>query len=1044
MKSSVLKQFSNPGSEYRGAPFWAWNGKLEPEKLRKQIRIMEQMGLGGFFMHSRVGMATEYLGKDWFDCVDACVDEAAKHKMKAWMYDEDRWPSGAAGGLVTKNPKFRARSVLMRQVESWKGFKWDSSVLAVFAGKVQGGVVSALRSCRKGGKSKLSKGESLLVFQVQIAANSDWYNGYTYLDTLSHEAVREFIKVTHEAYRKNCSKAFGKEIPGIFTDEPNYCNLGVLRDGAVRYPWTMSLPAAFRKRYGYDIVRRLPELFFDVDGVEGAQVRWNYLDCITWLFTDAFARQIGEWCDRNGVLHTGHVLMEETLSSQTSVVGSAMRFYEYMQAPGMDSLTQYKREYDTAKQVSSVARQFGRKWRLTEIYGCTGWGFPFEGHKAVGDWHVALGINLRAQHLYWYTMLGQAKRDYPASIAHQSPWWKSYRKVEDYFARLNLVMTQGEEVRDVLVISPVESMWTLARHDWNRDDAVKARKEELNMGMVNVRDVLLGANIDFDYGDEDILARHAKVRKDRFVVGRGIYKAIVVPPMKTIRNTTLSALKRFKAAGGVVVFAGEIAGMVDAMPSADVRDFANGCICVSQTSSRIAGAVECGRRLSITDDQGVQISSTLYQLREDSENACLFVVNTGEEMRQYIKSADQQRGVAARTMEFPAVNIEGFAGFNGRPVEMDPDTGELMYAEAKRSGAGWCICTSLPRLGSRLFIVPRKAEVIKAAPAERLTDIKRRKLGAGKVDVLLSEQNNVVLDTPVRYRIGEGQWQSAKEILRIDREVREYLGIRPRGGQMCQPWVKRAEEEEKSVSVELDYEFNVEVLPGGPLHLALEKPETFDIAVNGVPVSGDMDSGWWVDESLKTLATDAACLKMGGNTISMKCRYTGDHPGLEAMYLLGMFGVKIKGCLSTITELSKSLAVGDWGKQGLPFYSGNVSYLINTDVKLGRGERAFVRVPKYDGVACRILVDGCEAGVAAWAPNEVEITKLVPRGKCLLTVEVLGSRRNSHGPLHLSNKAPRWTGPGEFITKDANWSDDYVLAPMGLKAAPELIIRRRA
>ncbi len=115
--------------------------------------------------------------------------------------------------------------------------------------------------------------------------------------------------------------------------------------------------------------------------------------------------------------------MEDTLSQQTAVVGSAMRFYEHMQLPGMDLLTERWRAYTTAKQVSSAGRQFGLRTRLTETYGCTGWDFPFAGHKALGDWQAALGINLRCQHLAWYTMEAEAKRDYPAAISWQSPWW---------------------------------------------------------------------------------------------------------------------------------------------------------------------------------------------------------------------------------------------------------------------------------------------------------------------------------------------------------------------------------------------------------------------------------------------------------------------------------------------------------------------------------------------------------------------------------------------------------------------------------------------
>ena len=50
-----------------------------------------------------------------------------------------------------------------------------------------------------------------------------------------------------------------------------------------------------------------------------------------------------------------------------------------------------------------------------------------------GDWQAALGVTIRVPHLSWMTMEGEAKRDYPASIHYQSPWYKEYKIIEDYF-----------------------------------------------------------------------------------------------------------------------------------------------------------------------------------------------------------------------------------------------------------------------------------------------------------------------------------------------------------------------------------------------------------------------------------------------------------------------------------------------------------------------------------------------------------------------------------------------------------------------------------
>jgi hypothetical protein len=51
MKSSL----KNPGSIYRGAPFWAWNNRLDAEQLKRKIGFFKEMGLRGFLMHPPYG-----------------------------------------------------------------------------------------------------------------------------------------------------------------------------------------------------------------------------------------------------------------------------------------------------------------------------------------------------------------------------------------------------------------------------------------------------------------------------------------------------------------------------------------------------------------------------------------------------------------------------------------------------------------------------------------------------------------------------------------------------------------------------------------------------------------------------------------------------------------------------------------------------------------------------------------------------------------------------------------------------------------------------
>jgi hypothetical protein len=118
-----------------------------------------------------------------------------------------------------------------------------------------------------------------------------------------------------------------------------------------------------------------------------------------------------------------------------------------------------------------------------------------------------------------------------------------------------------------------------------------------------------------------------------------------------------------------------------------------------------------------------------------------------------------------------------------------------------------------------------------------------------------------------------------------------------------------------------------------------------------------------------------------------------------------------------------------------------VAYRRRIQPKKSARDRVFVCVPEYRGVAVRVLVDGEQAGVIAWEPNEVEITRLLKDKPVELAIEVLGHRRNSHGPLHNSEKWPHWTGPWEF--KDPNrWFEGYQLVPCGLMRAPRIEVRR--
>jgi hypothetical protein len=660
-----------------------------------------------------------------------------------------------------------------------------------------------------------------------------------------------------------------------------------------------------------------------------------------------------------------------------------------------------------------VQHQLNRRWVLSETYGCTGWDFSFEGHKAIGDWQAALGINLRCQHLSWYTMAGQAKRDYPASIHYQSPWWEFYSRVEDYFARINVLTSRGEAMRPLLVLHPVESVWSLAGLDWKQHEAVG----ELDGQHEQLRQWLLEEHLDFDYGDEDMLDRWGEVVRNEsgpaFRLYEARYEAVLVPPMVTMRSSTLEMLKQFAEAGGKVIFCGDVPAYVDALPAEDGSfDFVVDCTAVDWDREAVTAAADAGRVVSIKGENGGEYPSILSLLHHYDGRLFLFMCNT-----------DREKATGPLTVQLTA---EG-------PVELwDAETGQCYGVDAEQVDGEVRFETSLPATGSRLFVIGGEQRNLPRRP--HLRERKSSVLPDEDWTVQLSESNVLVLER-VSYRIEDGNWQGPEEVLKADMAIRNELGLQHRGGQMVQPWARSGDRNGPSADVELTWDFNADCLPSGELKLALEDPERYEISLNGQPIPADADCGWWVDRSIRLLPLDPVILVEGRNQLRLRGRYD-DGAGLEAMFLMGDFSVRVDGAAATV-DAPEAPGFGDWVEQGLPFYAGAVTFRRSIEVDPRAADRVFVEVPAYRGTCVRVLVDGSEAGIISWQPHEVEITDMVQNTDSIdLALEVVSHRRNAFGPLHNTETWPRWTGPAQFVTTGTSGRRSTISFHVGASSLP--------
>jgi len=1038
MKNKRVEFFNNPPIEYRAKPFWSWNGELEKNELIRQVHIMKEMGFGGFFIHSRAGLITEYLGEEWFELINAVADESEKIGLETWLYDEDRWPSGSAGGMVTEDQSLRMKSLKITEIPL-HNYVAPKEALYVFIAKIDGININYYRKINSDDDIetliKQKKQENinicgewkLLSFSVEKQAPSTKFNGNTYIDTMNIEATQKFIDVTHNKYVKQCKSRIGKSIKGIFTDEPyrgdGMGNL-VKKDGVktCSIAWTEDIFAEFEKRYGYDAVEYLPELFYRPSGECLAPIKHDYFDLTNNLFLERFMKPINDWCLEHNMHFTGHLLHEDSLTNQAAPNGSIMRSYEYMSCPGIDILGAFTRCYWAPKQLSSVGRQLGKKWLLSELYGCSGWELSFKNFKAAGDWQALFGINMRCPHLSWYTMEGMAKRDYPVSILHQSTWYPYFSLVEDYFSRFGLFMSEGKAACDVLVINPVESVWSQAYLGWAAwIFAQSAEVKELEEKYVKIFNLLIENHIDFDYADEQMLLNYAKVCKDDsgkalIKVGEAFYKTIVLGGIETLRKTTYEIIKEFASVGGNIVFIGDAPKYVDCKKSDKILKLAEKAYSVPFEKEEAADIIKNQTNFcfSIKDESGNEVNTVFLQSRlYDNGDIGIVILNTELENKK------EKIIIEYNTSEVYYCELWDFK------------TGKRFYADniMKYNNGKLVIETSLLAAETKAFVLCKvREEGLEILPVDK-KEVNEIVLD-GDFDYKLNEKNVCVLDF-AEWRINGGEWQSKEEVLKLDKKIRKEIKIEQRSGGMLQPWYQIKGGLENYCSIDLKYSFGISQMPEGKLFLAAERPEFMNYAINGIPLANHSEN-FWIDTAFKVLEIPKEHLKFNENTITVHTEFN-NLTNIEAIYIVGDFGVEIDGNNSRLACLPDKIGCGNLWKYNLPFYTGEVTYIIPasrykelSSVK-NDNENYILSFKDFHGTLVKVSSASLKETLVGWEPYEADITEAVEREEDI-NVTVVGSRRNVFGPLHLVPAEHQGYTPLSYETEGESWSDSYSLA----------------
>jgi hypothetical protein len=975
----LLPVFSEPPSEYRPAPFWVWNKDVSEKDIDRTLSDFKKTGFGGVFLHPRYGLMTEYLSSEWFELVKHSRDVAKQLGLRLWIYDEDSYPSGFAGGHVNEQMPASYNQGVVLVPGEMNRLSLDSTQRIKYVFKYADSIWQDISAVA--GRDKDLSGR-YMVYTLHDFPRSAWYGGYSYIDLLVKGVTEKFIDITFTGYKNSVGDDFGKTIPGIFSDEPH---ISADREGAIR--WSPDLASCFRQLNGYDLEANLISMTEETGN--WMKLRHDYYATILDMFIKRWSLPMSSYCKKNNLSWTGHYWEHGWPSPAKGPDNMAM--YIYHQVPGIDLLYNSETERPdqfgnirSVKELSSVANQFGRSRTLSETYGGSGWEFRFDEMKRNGDWAYVLGVNLLNQHLSLMSLAGDRKFDYPQSFAPYSPYWKEYHYQNDYFGRLSVAFTSGVQKNRILVLEPTTTAWMYYSPV---TDKINKRFNDINPAFRNLLSLLEQKQVEYDLGSEHIIRDYGRVNGKVFSVNECNYDLVIIPDaMDNLEESTYRLLDEYVSNGGRVIQLGEGVKFLAAEPSDKLAKLTS-----SESWIRYPVLTDTvADRLLTSADFKVDISHAgrlFHNRRQMNDGQLIFFSN-----------------FSADSISEAEVTVSGSS-----VAELSPATGNVLQVAYKKSGDRITFPVKLYPAGSYMVYVFRD-KIVDPAPE---TDIMRVPVQGSETKITSLCPNILNLDY-LRLKIGDGPekdmyFKSASD------SVYKHFGFPEgnpwfRSSQFKQEFLDRDKNFRKGDRFEVAYHFEISRgvdLKG--IKLVVERPQLYTVTLNGTVVHPVGDETW-LDPDFK-LFDVGKLLVTGQNEVRLTADPFSVNCETEPVYLLGDF--RLEGAVQGWKIVApEPLAFGSWKVQGMPFYGQSVKY--SKTLKLEKAGKIEIEVPRWFGTVTAVNINGEEAGIIQARPY-VFTTELAP-GENTIDVIVIGSLRNTLGPHHVEVPNGVSGRPDNYIT----------------------------
>ncbi len=1003
--------FENPPGEFSTSPFWVWNDEVTQDKIDEQLEAFKAENIDQVIIHPRMGLITEYLSPEYVDLHEYALQRARELDMNLWLYDENSFPSGFAGGHVqAEMPSSYQGGTGLQMIAGPSIADYPSEEYAVVLEKTGDGYevltdIPAVPDQRH------------VAFRIAHEAPSGWYGGFPYVDLLVPGVTDKFIELTMQGYENSFEDAFGQRVKGIFTDEPNISQ----RTGQGNLRYTPTLFEDFRNKWGYDLRPHLPSLQNDVGSFK--EVRYHYYRLLLELFIERWSKPWYEYTEEKGLVWTGHYWEHGWPNPEHG--GDNMAMYAWHQMPGIDMLfNTFDRRPDqfgnvrAVKELRSAANQTGRDRTLSETYGAAGWELRFEDMKRLGDWEYVLGVNFMNQHLAYMTLKGRRKGDFPQSLLTHAPYWNDYGVLAQYFKRLSMVLSRGDQINSTVILEPTTSAWM--HYVPGREDELLPRIEESFRDLV---DTMEKYQLEYDLASENIMHHHGSVAGDRLIIGERGYDKVILPYyLENIDQETFDLLSEFVTNGGTVL-------------SFQVPERINGQL--SDKASNLAAASE--NWISVTTIDNPDLRQRLASPGFSVQNPAGIPGKVYHQRRNY---DDGQLIFWTNFNEEEPATVRFSAAGSGVSL-LDPVTGEISTWPADRDGGNVEVEFRFAATESRLFFIHEEETANQETGEVSTVDDEWSAVALPSIEVIPSSPNTLTLD----YTDVEVQNQEFEDLYFSMAADSAYKlnGLETYGRWGYDPWavavqfrtniLDMADSFDLNSGARATYHFTVaSETPPDILQAVVEWAHLYDIKINGTPVKATGET--WLDHSFDIVDL-SPYVRTGLNSLELSVYPMHIHAEIEPVYLRGEFNVRARDKGFELIAYNPP-GIGSWKDQGWMFYPDGMRYSVT--VSLQDDVPHTLRLNEWKGTVARVSVDDVQVGIIGWQPYEFDLTPFINGESQKITVEVIGSLKNLLGPHH-GNIQPGVVTPWSWFFAPAQQpaGDDYDFLDYGLMEPFEIL-----